>query len=291
MEDNSECIVDGNLIPADKPILPAVSRGLMYGDGVFETFRTYSGKTLFLKEHLDRLNLGCELLDIPLPNELQGASFKKQIHDLLSANHLLNESVIVRLQVWRDGKRGYQPDPQAEAHFMITASACPQKFAFPKLASVETRRIPSEALPAHVKLTNGINYILAAREASQKKADDALMQTTDGWISETTIANVFWLKDNTIFTPSTDCDLIPGITRGIILKIIDSEPNWKLKEGRFGLDQLWDAAAVWICNSVREILPVEQVDDHAFNTDNELLKELCNRFTDLRDSNLKPLVS
>lgn len=292
MAQNNDWIVfDGEFVPADTPVVPVASRGLMYGDGVFETFRTYSGQTLFLQDHLDRLHYGCETLGISQLQQLKDDQLRPLLYRFLQKKNLLADDAIIRLQVWRDGQRGYQPDAGAESHFSITASACPQEFSFPKLATVGRKRIPSASLPSDVKLTNGINYILAANEASQKGGDDALMQTIDGWISETTIANIFWIKNNTFFTPDADCDLIPGITRNILLQLIEQESNWDVEQNKFDLDHLLKADAAWICNSVREVLPVRQVDGQKFHTENKLLKDLQKRFIAYRDRNLKPLDS
>lgn len=282
-------VFDGDIVSADQPVVPAVSRGLMYGDGVFETFRTYESQTLFLQKHLDRLYAGLGVLGISEVSELVINRLRPMVYELLVKKSLTSKDAIVRLQVWRDGQRGYTPDSEANTHFSITASACPDSFTFPHLSTVDVRRIPSASLPSDYKFTNGINYILAAREADEKGADDALMKTTEGHISETTIANVFWAKGDNIFTPSTKCNLIPGITRNSIIRIIEQSENWTLQEGAFGLDHLLDADIVWICNSVRELLPVQQVEGYTFDIENKLLKELQKRYVTRRDSNLKPL--
>lgn len=292
MENNNDWIVfDGDIVPAEKPVVPAHSRGLMYGDGVFETFRVYEGRTFFLQEHLQRLKYGCEILGISKEPPISFDAFRPLLKKLLQKRDLHAQNSIVRMQVWREGKRGYQTDINAEMHYTINASYCPEEFSCPKLIAVDRRRIPSEALPSDVKFTNGINYILAAQEASKKGGDDALMQTVNGWISETTIANIFWINDNTIFTPSVECDLIPGITRDIVLQIIKKESSWEVRQDKFKVNHIFDADAAWICNSVREILPVQQIDGHHLNVEHELLKELQNRYLSFRDANLKALDS
>lgn len=288
MNKNSRSIIfDGNLIPVDKPVAPAESRGLMYGDGIFETFRTYSGQIFLLEKHLTRLKAGLNTLDIPAPTDLQIDKLKPLVSELLEKNDL--SDAIIRVQAWRGGKRGYRPDSEARSHFSVTASPCPETFDPPKLVSVDRRRIPSEALPSDCKHSNGINYILAAREAEKKGGDDALMQTSDGWISETTIANIFWNKGDRVFTPSIDCDLLPGITRNIILDLIRQHDSLKLNEGTFELDHILDADSAWICNSVREILPVKQIDEHSLDVNHKAITELKRRFVRFRDDNLKPL--
>lgn len=289
MSNSSQIVFDGEIVEADTPIVPAISRGLMYGDGVFETLRIYKAQTLFLTEHLQRLSKGLDILGIPTPAGLEINNLRLLIFNLLEKQQLLQDDAIIRLQVWRDGSRGYLPDKQSQSHFTLTASACPDTFSHPHLVTVDRSRIPSGSLPADVKFTNGINYILASREAAEKGGDDALMTTINGSVSETTIANIFWVKDKTVFTPSVDCDILPGITRDIMIQLISDYENWELRTGQFMLEDLFGADAVWICNSVRELLPVKKVDSYLFNREHELLDELKTRLRKFKEANLQPL--
>lgn len=288
---NNWLIFDGDLTPANQAVVPAVSRGLMYGDGLFETLRTYKGKTLLLEDHLTRLYSGMQMLRMDISPELKIGPLKKQLWKLLEKQQLLNTDAIIRLQVWREGGRGYHPQNDNTIHYSITASACPDDFSLPILATVKSRRIPSQSMPSTAKFTNGINYILAAQQASEKGADDALMQTIDGFISETTIANIFWIKGETIFTPDKECDLIPGITRKIVLDMIQEGNGWNYQEGKYSLDHVFNADSVWVCNSVREILAVKKIDSRKFNTTHPAIKKLQNRYTGLRQTNTKSLKS
>jgi len=288
---NNWLIFDGNITPADQPVVPVVSRGLMYGDGVFETLRTYHGKTFLLEDHIARLHSGMHILGMAVEPDLEIEVLKEQLWKLLEKQQLIHKDAIIRLQVWRDGQRGYHPQDDNSTHYSITASACPDDFSPPKLTIVDQRRIPSQSMPSSAKFTNGINYILAAQQAADKGGDDALMQTIDGFISETTIANIFWIKGDVIFTPDEECDLIPGITRKIILDIIEESNRWKCREGKYSLDHVLDADAVWICNSVREVLAVETIEDEKFDIDHSAIEELQNRYTAFRRVNAKLLKS
>ncbi len=286
---DSWLIYDGKMIPADRPVVPVVSRGLMYGDGVFDTLRAYRGNTLLLGQHITRLHSGMEMLGMEVQNDLEIDTLQKKLWELLEKQQLLHTDAIVRLQVWRDGSRGYHPQDDSSIHYSITASDCPEFFSHPILATVDKRRIPSQSMPSTAKFTNGINYILAAQSATDKGGDDALMQTVNGFVSETTIANVFWVKGGTIYTPDEECDIIPGITRKIILDILEENNRWKFEQGKYSLDHLYDADAVWLCNSVREVLAVKQIDDQDFEVDHPAIEQLQNRYTVFRRDNVKSL--
>ena len=115
-----------------------------------------------------------------------------------------------------------------------------------------------------MKLSNSINYIKAAQEAKKKGGDDALMLTIDKNISETTISNIFWIKGNQVFTPSLNCDLLPGVTRSILIELISQDSELELVEGEFKLEEVYSAEAVFCTNSVMEMKSVSSVDDHSF---------------------------
>lgn len=290
MENNNNVIwFDGDIKPAGSLVAGAQSRGLMYGDGVFETFRTYGDKILFLEKHLDRLRGGLNELGILHPQALQTGQTIDHIQTLKKKNDLLQKDAIVRLQVWREGARGYHPDEIGKSHCMISVSPCPATFNPIDLATVQTKRMPSESMPPKYKFTNGINYILAARQATDKGADDALMETLSGHVSETTIANIFWRKGQTIFTPSKECELLPGITRAMVMDIIRRHQEWNIEEGQYSIDHLADAEAVWVCNSVRELLAVHAINEETYNVDDPLLTELKEQFHAFVNDNLKSL--
>ena len=244
-------------------------------------------------------------------------SFLEMLALFLKSNEAMDEQVRIRVQVWADDHTtGFRPG-NTSTRFVITGSRLetdrvhkvhkvhkvdkvdkvdkvnepdePHESEVPyspdvkcivnpvSLITSRFRRIPACSLSPDVKWTNSINYILAAREAQQKQADDALMLTHSGLVSETTVANIFWMSSDSVFTPSVDCDLLPGITRGVLLDIYD-QAGMPLVEGEFGPDALAGADIVWICNSVREICPVGRLDEHRFDPDPLFLGTLNDQF-------------
>lgn len=287
MENKRWIIYNGDIIGADKPVVPAESRGLMYGDGCFETLRVYAGRYFKLQAHLDRLRAGASFLGISYPDELKTPSVKQLVHQLLGRNSLPNNDAIIRIQVWRGGSRGYGPEEDARTHYSIIATPLADTDSAVRLATVDIKRIPSAALPAEFKLCNNINYIVAAARAREKDASDALMQTLEGHISETTIGNLFWISGKTVFTPSKACDLLPGITREVLIDIISQKDGLTIKEGVFTPEDLGKAEAVWMTNSVRELQPVKQIDDQVFDTDHPVFKSLEAAFKKHLEENLR----
>lgn len=279
-------ILNGEIIPQTEANVPVTSRGLLYGDGCFETFRSYAGRFLEIQSHLKRLAEGLTFLSIQYPADLKSTPLISQLQSLLIANDLMAKDAIIRIQLWREGGRGYGTTTLGKANYSITVTPFHPKITTYKLATVDIRKVPSTAVPARLKLSNGINHIIAACQAMQKGADDALLETIDHFISETTIANIFWLKNDIVFTPSLSCDILPGVTRGICIKLLQERLKTEVKEDAFILNDIKNAETIWICNSLREIQPVGGIDDTNFDTAHSFTQALMKVFEAYKEKQL-----
>lgn len=281
---NKFVVYNGEVLPQNQVLIDPLNRGMMYGDGFFDTLRSYKGKFLLLDKHFDRTRKTAEFLGIKVRFTFQ--DFHDKIMELLEANELHGTEALIRVQCWREGERGYATDSE-DSSWLTTCSELHTDSSPVKLITSSTRLIPTRSLPRIYKLSNGLNYIIAGNEAKRSGADDALMLSTEGWVGETTIANIFWIKGNMIFTPSADCDMLPGITRDLIIDLINDMEGYDVIVGKFEPGHLNEADAVFCTNSVREIIPVSSLDDVAFDTTNPVLKEITGSFRDFRSQNLK----
>ena len=269
--------LDDHLTDENECHIP-VGRGLWYGDGCFETLLVEHGKTYGLDLHLERLRKGMRYLDFPNKPDLDDR-IQTGITEVLKACELLNKSARVRIQVWREGSTGFAPPAGAKVRLHIMASEVLTDISPINLATVSTRRITAVSVRSDLKLSSAVNYIRAAAEARQQGADEALMLTTNGHISETTIANIFWLIDDTVYTPSDDCDLLPGIIREAFMDWVQTEQNdLKLRAGQYTPDVLKKAEAVWLTNSVRLIQPVGRLDSITLNKSVTLMEKIRYNF-------------
>lgn len=272
---NNYININGEMVQEDENSVPASSRALFYGDGCFETFVSYKGKFLHFVDHFDRLQQGLRYLEMESP--FSEEKLKGEIHRLIEKCALENENSVIRVQCYREGNSGYQ-NISDESSFIISTRPIFNKESETSLKTVSVRAIPSQALERKVKLSNSINYIKAAQEAKKKGGDDALMLTMEEFISETTIANIFWIKGDDIYTPSINCDLLPGVTRSIIDKLIKGNPALNLEQGKFSLQDIYEAEAVFCCNSVMDLKAVVSIDDKEYNTEHPTLNTLSKSF-------------
>lgn len=276
--------INGTIVSSDVPLFPANSRAIMYGDGCFETLRSYNGKFLHFEDHFKRLRSGLSYLE--MTSDLTEERLRVEIRKLLEKNGCENEDVVVRIQCVREGESGYL-NISDQSKFIISLRSVKEKKRPLKLQLVDTKAIPSAALNRTVKLSNSINYIKSAQEAKRKGGDDALMLTVNEKVSETTIANVFWVKGNQVFTPSVECDLLPGVTRSILMELIKNDTELTLIEGEFELNDIYEAEAIFCTNSVMEVQPIASLEEYSFQVNNEAVRKLTAQFEAYKKKYLK----
>jgi branched-subunit amino acid aminotransferase/4-amino-4-deoxychorismate lyase len=283
MTDDSYISLNGSLTKSNEASVTPINRAMMYGDGCFETLKSYHGRFLAWDEHYIRLIGGLSYLELESP--VNSDELKMEVIELLHANNLKHEEAMVRIQFWREGGRGYNTSSHKTSR-MVHASSYDSPKGPLDLITAKTRCIPSESLERKYKLTNGLNYIKASQEAVKHRKDDALMLTVAGYVSETTISNVFWFKDGKFFTPSLECDLLPGITRSIVLRIIE-ENGFEVELGEFEPDSIYDSDAAFCTNSLIEIREIRSIDETHFKTGLEPIIKIRDSFISYKLDALK----
>lgn len=283
MDKSSKLILNGDIVQEAKARVSPVNRGMMYGDGCFETMRSYSGKFLGWELHFERLLAGLDYLDMDAP--FSSKELKSQVHQLLQQNQLAEREAMLRIQCWREGVRGYVTSSR-KTDWMIQAGEIQPKTTPLKLALAQTRCIPSVALARTYKLSNGLNYIKAAQEAERARCDDALMLTMNDKISETTVANIFWVKEGQVFTPDHSCDLLPGVTRSAVLDVME-KLGIPVETGVYGLSAIQQAEAVFCTNSLVEIREVAGIEDTGFELDHPIVQQVKIGFEQLKEEEVQ----
>jgi len=276
--------LNNRFLPLTDALIPAASRASAYGDGCFETLKCFNGKMLALDRHVNRLNNGLNHLGITPPRESTEARFAHIIDGLLQRNQLEDSEARIRIQVWRSGPLGYQTQEWSDAILLLNAFPIGNTQPPSHIGLVQTRRIPNASLPSNLKLSNGLNYILAQREAQLSGYQEGVMCTIGGHLSETTMANLFWLKDGTLFTPDTSCDILQGVMRGLVIEAMDG--LIPVEQTIATPDVLESADAVFTTNSLRELHPVSMYNNTSYNTDTEWVGRLQSRWSEFRNDML-----
>jgi len=273
-----------NGLPVDKKqaSIPAVGSAVYYGTGCFETMKSESGKIFRFQDHIQRLNDGLKYLGTSENKLLTLSDLKSDIENLLTVNGLEKDVVKIRYQVSLIERNGYRGSSDSETIRLAAADKISSLPTERSLSIVKTRVIPSECKPAKYKSSNMLHYRNAYREALNSGADDGIMLTIDGFVSETSISNIFWKKDNVVFTPSVECDILPGIMRNTVIETLINDYQYKVSEGVFKPAELFQADIVWITNSVMEIVPVKSIDGKVLATDKDFFQYLINLLSETK---------
>lgn len=263
------------LISSENAQISIFDHGYLYGVGLFETFRTYNGFPFLLGEHLKRLELGCQQVGMHWRKDI--ARLQEQISHLLKYNQV--QDGYFRYNV----SAGAHPiGLPAEVYTDLTEALFMKELPAPvsakKLVTVETRRNTPEG-SFRLKSHHYLNNIVAKREAPPDA--EGVFLTSSGKVAEGIVSNIFFVKQGVLYTPSLSTGILNGITRNFILKMAQ-KLQLEVEQGEYDLSQAKDADEVFVTNSIQEIVPIYQWDEHLYDGSQEsisrLLKDSYDRY-------------
>ncbi len=228
--------------------IPADSRGLAYGDGLFETMRVHCGSVHWWDTHWSRLAHGAARLHVPLPDE---SMVRDHAAQLFGDAHGVLKLILSR----GAGARGYAPDVEAEPVWSLSRHPLPPASRITGLVLrwCDTRLAIQPAL-AGLKHCNRLEQVIARGEWQDPGIDDGLMLDSEACVVSATSANLFVLRAGGWLTPPIDRCGVAGICRAWCMDEINA------REARLTTEDVKASEAVFLCNAVRGILPVARLD-------------------------------
>ncbi len=252
---------NGKLVDEAQARISVFDHGLLYGDGVFEGIRVYSGKVFELQAHIDRL------YDSAKGIRLKIALSKKKMIDAVErtvkANNLKNG--YVRLVVTRGvGTLGINPFECKKANIFIIADKIqlyPEELYGKglKIISATTVRNHPLAIPPQIKSLNYLNNILAKIEALDNDVPEAVMYNHMGYVAEATGDNVFVVRDNVVCTPPVQAGSLEGVTRGVVISLAQKEKMKVVEKNLTRLD-LYISDELFLTGTAAEVIGVVEID-------------------------------
>ena len=285
--DNRDGLIwmNGNFINWNDAKVHVLNHGLHYGSCVFEGIRVYNKKVFKLMEHTERLFLSAKTLDLDIDyttNEIM--EYTKQIVD--------KQKVVngyIRPVVWRGSEKMAISAKTGKTNIAIATWPWPSYFSPEqilkgiKMSISDWKRPPPNCAPINSKAA-GLYMIcsLSKHKAESNGFDDALMLDYRDYIAEATGANIFFVKDNTLFTPKADC-FLNGITRKTVIQIAKNI-GITVKEEFLELDFLSKCEEAFLTGTAVEITPVSSIGDHVFKN-RDITKKLIDAFKEYVDQN------
>jgi branched-chain amino acid aminotransferase len=279
---------DGRVVAsADLRIDPA-DRGLLLGDGLFETLLVRDGEVEHEDLHLQRLRNSATMLGIPLPYD--AAAISEGLHQLLRAAGLLSDLAAARITLTRGaGRRGLLPPDQPQPHLMMTAVAYhpPQAEGF-AARIVAIRRNEGSPL-SRLKSLNYLDNILALQEAIAGGADEALLRNNAGQICGGSRTNLFVIRAGQLITPPINDGVLDGIQRQVILRQARAI-GCPVSEASLSPMDLLRVDEAFLSNSLMGIKPLNRIDEHVLHP-GAVTQVLIDMLSELRVTGAAPRIA
>ncbi|MGG4394838.1 branched-chain-amino-acid transaminase [Paenibacillus thiaminolyticus] len=253
--------LNGQYVTKENATISVYDHGFLYGDGIFEGIRVYSGNIFKCHEHLERLYDSAKsiMLDIPLPlEEMQDAMV-----ETIRRNELRDG--YIRLIVSRGaGNLGLDPRrcPQASVIIIVEQLAIYPEEAYRnglRTVSVSQRRNIPDALNPKIKSLNYLNNILVKIQANLADVGEAIMLNAQGYVAEGSSDNIFVIKKGVVYTPPCYLGALEGITRAAIMELC-GKLGYTLKEEPFTLHDVYVSDEVFFTGTAAEVIAVREVD-------------------------------
>src|SRR5262245_36982572 len=252
--------VNGRITPLEDARISILDRGFLYGDSVYEVFRTYQGVPLFCHEHFERMENSARMIAMTI-SQSREEMLGQMRQTAAVANVPVGEDIYVRWHVTRGtGALDLVPAADLQSSFVIIVKEVPKwnpEFYSRgmKLAVTRVRRNPIEALSPDIKSGNYLNNILGVSEAIRLGADDCLMLNPAGNATEASNSNVFFVIDGQLVTPSFESGVLRGITKAAIGRLSDAH-GFHLHDRQLPESALAKATECFVTSATREVMPV-----------------------------------
>ncbi|NVK19914.1 MAG: aminotransferase class IV [Methylocystaceae bacterium] len=248
---------NGELLPLRGVHIQATDRGFLLGDGFFETMAANKGQVIHFDAHMTRLEDTARKLKFPLPYNRE--ELKDAVDKVLLGNQFLKTRTALRLTITRgSGPRGLMPPLELNPQVLLTASEVPDHFPSAKVKTVSICR--NEKSPtAQIKSLCYLDNILAMEEAHEHGSDEALMLNSAGHITEGSISNIFFVKNDQLLTPKISDGVLPGIMRNCVLETAH-KLGMNIVEDSLEPEIIQTCDEAFLTNSLFRVRPIHELD-------------------------------
>ena len=255
--------VNGTISDSRSAVVSVFDHGFLFGEGIYETLRTYNNRPFLLDQHLRRLRASADGIGLTVP--LSDRDFGKRISETTAAADVTG-ACYIRLLVTRGvGELSYDPSTCPQPTIVIIVKPHPETSE--EVLNRGIRIVVSSVLRNHpgsvnpkIKSNNLLNNALAMQEALRAGAEEALMRNHRGELSECAQSNFFLVKQGEALTPSLEAGLLEGVTRNFLFEI-GKTIGVPVRDAVLHDDDLAAADEMFITSTTREVLPVTWIDD------------------------------
>ena len=260
--------VNGRITPERDAVISVFDHGFLYGEGIYETMRTYHRRPFLYDRHMRRLRRSATMIELPLP--FTDEELAAHIRDT-QALATIDGEVYIRVLVTRGiGELTYDPKATPNPSFVIIVK--PQIDPEPevyengvRVVIVDVVRNHPESVNPMIKSNNLMNSALAMQEALRSDAFEGVMRNYRGELTECTTSNLFIVRNKVALTPPLAAGLLPGITREFLFDI-GKEIGVDIREQTLRDDDLFGADEAFLTSTTREAVPIVRVNDRTIGS-------------------------
>jgi branched-chain amino acid aminotransferase len=263
---------NGRLHPASEPSIPPLNRGFLYGDAIYEVWRTYGGVIFAWDDHWARLRNSAKALHMQL--EFDPENILPEIRRTVSAYRERvpgSGELYIRLQITRGaGAIGLDIALADKCDYIVLVQPCPEippsiaRDGLRLTVASTLRRNPVQSLDPSWKTGNYLNNLLCLREARSRGADDVVILNLAGEVTEASVSNIAFVKAGRIVTPPISAGILSGITRSLVLAGIAEDAGLVASEETVLPGEMASMDECFLLSTTKDIVPVGAIDDSRF---------------------------
>ena len=260
--------VNGVIKPAGEAVVPVYDHGFLYGEGVYETLRTYNRVPFLFDRHQRRLRASAERirLDVPFSDEQLAGWIDETVH----AAGEMKEAYIRVLLTRGVGELNYDPRSTPKPTIVVIVKPLEEQPARVlengiNICLVDIRRNHPASVNPLIKANNLLNNALAMQEANRRGGEEGLMCNYRGELSECSQANFFMVRDGVVLTPPSEAGLLEGITRAFVFEV-GREIGLSVRNEVLYPKDLETADEAFLTSTTRELSPVTSIDGRPVGT-------------------------
>jgi branched-chain amino acid aminotransferase len=247
--------LNNEIIPAKDARINAISAASLYGKGVFTTIAIHSGQTFLWEKHWRRFESNASKLKIELA-DFSEEKIKRALAQIIQVNGVSNGRA--RITLFDESQSSIWPNGSTQKASLLITTAdlrpAPKNFRL----TVSPCRVNSDSPLADIKSCNYLDKLFAIDGAKARGFDEAIQLNERGEVTSATMANVFWLYDNTVYTPSLKSGCLPGTTREFVME------NLSCREVEVTIDELSSAEAIFLTSAGLGVVQVVEFESRRF---------------------------
>jgi len=253
--------LNGKFLPLEEARISPMDRGFLFGDGIYEVIPSYGGRMVGFGPHIARLQTGLDAIEIK--HGWSDEQWKELCTELLEKNGNGNLGVYLHITRGADTKRnhaypeGIEPTVFGYA-FEIPPPPIPDRDKIKPFTCATGLDMRWDR--CNIKSISLLGNVLHYQQGHSKGDGEILLYNGNNELTECGACNAYIVKNGVVATPLLDNQILPGITRQLLLSVLATDGSIPVEERVITMDEVWDADEVWISSSSKEVVPVVKLD-------------------------------